>query len=128
MKSKLSKCCAVMYTTSFLIDRRGMRILYLFSSHIMYYAEIWGNTYAASFKWLVLLQKKVVRLICGAQRLDHTSRIFYDLRIQKLPDMVQLKTAEIMYKTFNNSLPNNIHKLFVLYGLMYVTRQKCVFK
>ena len=44
LKSKLSKCCAVMYKTSFLIDRRGMRILYysLFSPYIMYCAEIWG--------------------------------------------------------------------------------------
>ena len=66
LKSKLSKCCAVMYKTSFLIDRRGMRILYysLFSPYIMYCAEIWGNTYAANLKCLILLQKNVVRLIC----------------------------------------------------------------
>ena len=60
-------------------------------------AEIWGNTYAANLKCLVLLQKNVVRLTCGAQTLDHTSSLFYDLRILKLPDMVKLKTAEIMY-------------------------------
>ena len=45
-----------------------------------------------------------VRLICGDQWLDHTSILFYDLRILKLPDMVNLKTAEIMYKAFNNSI------------------------
>ena len=94
----------------------------------MYCAEIWGNTYAANLKCLVLLQKRVVRLICGAQRLDHISSLFYDLRILKLPDMVKLKTAEIMYKEYNNSLPNNIHKPFVLYDPTYMTRQKCVFK
>ena len=75
--------------------------------------NIWGNTYAANLKCLVLLQKKVVRLIVGAQRLDYTSSLFYDLRILKLPDMVKLKTAEIIYKALNNSLPNNIQKLFV---------------
>ena len=42
--------------------------------------------------------------------------------------MVKLKTAEIMYKAYNNSLPNNIQKLFVLYDSMYLTRQKFVFK
>ena len=26
------------------------------------------------------------------------------------------------------TLPNNMHKLFVLYDPMYMTRQKCVFK
>ena len=104
-----------MYKTSFLIDRHGKHILCysLFSPYILYCAEIWGNTYAANLKCLVLLQKKVVRLIVGAQRLDYTSSLFYDLRILKLPDMVKLKTAEIIYKALNNSLPNNIQKLFV---------------
>ena len=51
---------------------------------------------------LSLVTKKVVRLICGAQRLDHTSSLFYDLRILKLPDMVKLKTAKTMYKAYNN--------------------------
>ena len=64
-------------------------------------------------------QRKVVRLICGAQRFDHTSSLFYDLRILKLPYMMKLKTAEIMYKAFNNSLQNNIQKLFVLYDPLY---------
>ena len=104
LKSKLSKCCAVMYKTSFLIDRRGMRIIYysLCSPYIMYCAEIWGNTYAANLICLFLLQKKIVRLICGAQRLDHTSSLFNDLRILKLPDMVKLETAKTMFKAYNN--------------------------
>ena len=56
---------------------------------------------------------KIIYIICGAERLDHTPSLFYDLRILKLPDMVKLKTAEIIYKAFNNSLPTNIQKLFV---------------
>ena len=46
----------------------------------------------------------------------------------RLTDMLKLKTAEIMYKAFNYSLPNNIQKLFALYDPIYMTRQKCVFK
>ena len=42
--------------------------------------------------------------------------------------MVKLKTPEIVYEAFNNSLPNNIHKLLVLYDPIYMTRQNCVFK
>ena len=42
VKSKLSKRCAVLYRASFLIDRRGMHILYysLFLPYIMYCAEV----------------------------------------------------------------------------------------
>ena len=60
--------------------------------------------------------------------LDNTSSLFCDIRILKLPDMVKQKSPEIMYKAYNNSLLNNIHKLFVLYDPMYMTRQKRVFK
>ena len=52
------------------------------------------------YLFLSLVTEKVVRLICGAQRSDHTSSLFFDLRILKLPDMAKLKTAEIMYKAF----------------------------
>ena len=127
LKSNLSKCCAATYKTSFLTDKRGMCVLYysLFSHYITYCTEIWGNTYAAHVNCLILLQKKVVRLICGAQRLDHTSSLFYDFRsLTRL--MVKLKTAEIMYKAFNNSLPTNIQKLFVLYDPIYGTTKLCI--
>ena len=87
-----------------------------------------GKYICSKLKCLELLQKKFVRLICGAQNLNHTSSLFYDLRLLKLPDMVRLKTFEIMYKAFNNSLANNIQKIFVLYDPIYMTPQKCVFK
>ena len=87
-----------------------------------------GKYICNKLKILCLVIKKVVRLTCGAQTLDHTSSLFYDFSILKFPDMVKQKTAEIMYKAFNNSLPNNMQKLFVLYDTIYTTRLKCVFK
>ena len=68
VRFKLSKSCAIMYRASFLINKRGMHILYfsLFMPYIMYCAEVWGNTYATNVQCLVLLQKRVIRLLCGA--------------------------------------------------------------
>ena len=79
VRSKLSKSCTIIYRASFLINKRGMHILYfsLFMPYIMYCAEVWGNTYAANVQCLVLLQKRVIRLLCGAKRLDHTNILFY---------------------------------------------------
>ena len=59
VKSKLSKCCAIMQRANFVIDKRGMLILYnsLFLSYIMYCIEICGNTYAINVNCLVLLLK-----------------------------------------------------------------------
>ena len=113
VKSKLSNSCAVMYRASFLIDTCGMHILYysLFL-YIMCCAEVWGNTYATNVQCLVTLQKRVIRLLCGAKRLDHTTMLFYNLHILKVPDVVELKPAVIMFKAFHNLLPLNVQQFF----------------
>ena len=91
-----------MYRASSLINKHGMHIFYysLFMPYIIYCAEVWGNTYATNTRCLVLLQKRVIRLICGAKRLDHTNLLFHNVHILKLPDFVKLKTAIIMFKAY----------------------------
>ena len=61
VRSKLPKCCAIMYRASSLINKHGMHILY-YSLHALYY--VWDNTYATNIHCLVLLQKRVIRLLC----------------------------------------------------------------
>ena len=67
-------------------------------------------------------------LIYRAERLDHTSCVFPELHILKVPDIVEIRTALIMYKANNNWLPANIQKLFTLYKSVDVTRQSPTFK
>ena len=130
VRSKLSKCCATMYRASSLINKLSMHILYysLFMPNSMYCAEVWGNTYATNFHCLVLLQKRVIRLMCGAKRLDHTNLLFHSVHILKLPDLVKLKTAIIMFKAYRYMLPMNVHKLFRIHESRYSSRHKCKFK
>ena len=80
----------------------------------MYCMEIWGNTYKYNLKGKVLLQKKAIRIISGANRLVHTNKLLYDLKLLKLNDMVEYQTLIIMYRAFNNNLPKNIQDMFVL--------------
>ena len=58
-----------------------------------------------------MLQKKVVRLVCGAKRLDHTSRICYDVRILKVPYSLELRICIIMLKAYHNLLPTYVQQL-----------------
>ena len=130
IRSKLSKCCAIMYKASSLINKHCMHILYysLFMPYIIYCAEVWGNTYATNIHCLVVLQKRVIRLICGAKRLDHTNLLFYNVHILKIPDLVKLKTAIIMFKAYRYILPMNVQKLFRIHESRYSSRHKCKFK
>ena len=94
----------------------------------MYCAEVRGNTYATNIHCLVSLQKRVVRLICGANRLDHTNLLFHNVRVLKIPDLVKLKTAIIMLKAYRYILPMNVQKLFRIHESRYSSRHKCKFK
>ena len=76
----------------------------------MYCDEVWGNTYATNIYCLVVLQKRVIRLICGAKRLDNTNLLFHNVHILKLPDLVKLKTAIIMFKAYRYILHQRMYK------------------
>ena len=60
--------------------------------------------------------------------MEHTNMLFYDQHILKLPDVVKLKTAIIMFKAFHNVLPVNVQQFFSIYESAYTTRQNCNFK
>ena len=46
---------------------------------------------------LVKMQKRAVCIIMKVNRYYHTNLLFYDLRILKLEDLINLKTIMIMY-------------------------------
>ena len=83
-----------MYRAIFLIDRRGMHILYYppFLPYMMYCAEVWSNTYATNVQCLVILQKKVIRLLCGDcfYHLNVTIKAHYNNRKDKMYWMIVL--------------------------------------
>ena len=93
-----------------------------------YCLEIWGNTYKSNTLCIFILQKKVLRIIIGANRYDHTNCIFYNLRILKFYDLVKLRTSVIMYQARNNALPVSIQHIFTRYeGKLLNTRQQIDF-
>ena len=96
----------------------------LFLPYINYCSEIWGNTYATNVKCITVLQKRVVSIVCGARRLDHTNHLFKQLGILKFVDLVKFKTSIIMFKAYHNELPNNLQEMFNLHVQIYDTRQK----
>ena len=58
------------------------------------------------------MQRKDVRIIAGIQISDLTNDLFLNFRILKLVNLVELRTAIIMLKAYNNMLPNNVQNFF----------------
>ena len=103
-----------------------MRIPYcsIFLPYIHYCSEIWGNTYHSNINRIIIIQKRTIRLLFGAGRLDHTTLLFQRANILKFTDLVKLKTAVFMYKAYHCLLPENIQRNFVKKDIMHQTRTK----
>ena len=74
-----------------------------------------------------LLKEKVVRLLCGAKRLDHTSRLFYNFCILKIPDIVELRIGIIMLKAYHHQLPTYVQHFFRQHESIYATQKNYTF-
>ena len=83
LRQFFNKCLLLMYNASKLITTFWMYILYcsLCQPHISHGNDMWGNTYASIVNCLCIIQRKVVRLICNADRLAHTKEFFKKLYI-----------------------------------------------
>ena len=81
-----------------MIDTCSLSALYhsLYLPYITYCAEVWGNTYATHIECLVLLQKSN-----KVKTLDHISRIFYNLHILKVLDILELRIGIIMFNGYH---------------------------
>ena len=81
---------------------------HILSIVVRYGATRMLNLVKPNIRCITVLQKRIVRLVCGAKCLEHTSTLFKQLRILKFVDVVKFKTAIIMYQAYHNVLPNKI--------------------
>ena len=61
-----------------------------------------------------MLQKKAVRIVCYVNYQHHSNVLFLELHVLKLFDLIELKTAVIMYKAIKNYLPANLQIMFMM--------------
>ena len=114
VNTKLCKSISIIYRASRLLNSNALYTLYctLFLPYLSYCIEVWGNTYKTNIVPLFLKQKKVIRIICKAKYLDHTSELFHKLNVLNVFHIIEQKTAIFMYKAYHLLLPYNLQKYF----------------
>lgn len=122
--TKVSKSLAIMNRVKHVLDYHALHTLYcsLILPYLTYCVEVWGNNYKTSIQSLFHLQKKVIRIIHKAGYLDHTNPLFLKSKLLKMYDLVNLYTAQIMFRAFHNLLPVNIQNIFSHRGQCYSLR------
>ena len=102
---KLSKNCGILYKIRNLLSIQARMNFYysLMYPYLTYNIIIWGNTHKTHLNQLEVLHKRIIRTICNSNRNDHTSPLFYSLRLLKLIDIYKYFISVHMYISFNQN-------------------------
>ena len=97
----------------FLPNKTLISVYYaIFHSHIIYGCSVWSMTTLNNINIINILQKKCIRIINFAQFNSHTISLFKDNKILKLNDIIKIEQLKLAFQFKNNSLPNDLRKLF----------------
>ena len=99
ISSKVSKSIGVLYFSRKFIPLSCLKSLYFSFIHpyFLYCLPIFGTTYQTHLNPLILLQKRAIRIISGAEYLDHTDPLFFYNKILKIEDMYKHSIACYTY-------------------------------
>ena len=91
----------------------------LFSSHMNYGSQVWGQTNNASAKKVFLLQKAAMRIITFSDFRVHTNSLFKENNILKFQDYVTLENCLFIFDFFKKALPPCFDNYFKTLKEMY---------
>ena len=108
------------------IDRKTLKSIYhaIFEPHLYYSSLVWAQN-SNSIKRLFVLQKKSLRIIYFLNHNAHTSPLFRDLNILKLPDKIALENCLLVSKYFNKCLSTIFKNRFTLSSDFYTYNTRC---
>ena len=89
------------------LDKPILRTLH-FTFIYPYYTycnQIWGSTYVSNLNKLIVLQKKIMRIICQVKPRTHTDPLFKHLGIIKVVDINKYLTGKFMFRWCNGLMP-----------------------
>ena len=111
----IARNVGILQKLRYFIPTYVLKILYhsLVLSHLQYCTLLWANSYHSRLHKLRLLQKKAIRIISNTDYLAHSSKLFLNLKLLKLDDIMKFQLGTFMYKLKYNKLPNVIPHMFV---------------
>jgi hypothetical protein len=107
IKGKIARGLGIINKAKRYLNKNTLRTLYFSFIHpyFSYCVEVWGNTFACYLEPLVKLQKRVLRIIAGAGRIDHTAPLYRDMKIMNLDNVYKFSVLQFLYKFYHNELP-----------------------
>ena len=115
ISKKIKRSIGILLKVRYYVTPKILLQLYysLIYPFLTYGVLLWGNTYTSTLNPLILLQKRVVRIICFAKFDDHSSPLFKNLNLLKLENLIYTTNSLFMYDYYRNVLPDAFNDFFV---------------
>ena len=127
VRGKVARGLGILYKGRRLLNKTSLLQLYnsFMYPYINYCICVWGNTCMTYLSPLIILQKKAVRMISGAKRLDHTDSLFKELRILRITEVFAYSIQLVIFKYHHGLLPDIFRHFFTFNSTIhnYNTRQ-----
>ena len=125
LTSTVSRHVGIISRARYILNKDLNLLLYnaLVLPYLSYCLVIWGSNYESNIQPIITVQKRAIRLVAGAGRLSHTSPLFRELKILKLPDLLKYHVILILHDSLCGNLPLIISSKFVLFDRNRATRR-----
>ena len=114
LAKKLNRATGMLAKIRYYVPPQELNSIYhaIFSSHMTYGVQIWGQNINTHTDKIFKLQKKAMRIISFAGFCDHTAPLHKTHKILKLEDFVKLQNCTFVHDFINNQLPLNFNSYF----------------
>ena len=94
----IARNVGILQKLRYFIPAYVLTILYhsLILSHLQYCTLLWANSYHSHLYKLRLLQKKAIRIISNTDYLAHSSKLFLNLKLLKLDDIIKFQLGSFI--------------------------------
>ena len=95
----------------------------IFYSYINTGSNVWGFTSEKNINDIQVLQNKCLRIMCFAPFNSNTDKLYIDLGLLKVRDVIKMNQLKVIYDFYDKKLPNDLMSLFVLSSNVHTTNQ-----
>ena len=112
--SKLRRANGILAKTRHYVPQHVLMSIYhsIFSSHLLYGCQVWGQRTNAHFKKIETAQNNALRIITFSEFKAHVSPLYKSLKILKLKDHITLYNSLFVFDQLNKNTPTIFSDFF----------------
>ena len=123
LSAKLNRANGMLSKIRHYVNAEDLRSIYhaIFSSHMVYGAQVWGQSLCKHNDNILRLQNKAMRILSFANYRDDANPHYIKHKILKISDHVQLQNCLFVYDYIKENLPDSFSDYFTKTKDFYMT-------